>query len=96
LTEQISSYPHRSSRRIGEETASIRWVCVAETLGNQQLYRLAQEFIARVSEQFFSLCVDEDDPTVTINHDHGVGGRLYGQPELLFGPLPLGNVDDGA
>jgi hypothetical protein len=65
-------------------------------LRHQQLDRLPQEFIAGESKEFLGLSVNQDDPAFGVDHQHSVGGRFHGEPKFLFGPLSLGNVDDGA
>ena len=61
----------------------------------------SQKLVARITEDAFSLKVHHVDPTRSINHHHGVGGRLHrpleafmASPELFLLILLVGQITD--
>ena len=61
-------------------------VAGAEPLRHQGLDGFAQQFIALVAKQLLHLRVDQDDLTLTVDHDHRVGRSLQQGTKLLLGP----------
>src|ERR1700722_867333 len=74
-TDLLRQGVRRGSRAVGDEA-------FRETLWNDVLYRLADEFIAVVSELLLRLEVQQDDFTGGVYNHHGIGS-CFEQPAVL-------------
>jgi hypothetical protein len=63
---------------------------VPDCVGDQHLHRLPGQFVAPVPEQPLGLGVDQHDPPITVDADHGVRRRLQQAAESRLGPFGLG------
>ena len=70
-------------------------VKAAEPFGDEDLDGLPEEFVPVVAEHPLGLGVDQLDPAVRPDDDHGVGGRLQQRPEPLLDPAALGHLPEG-
>src|SRR5260370_960830 len=68
----------------------------AEALGDQHLDGMAQQLLTRIAEQSFGLAVDQLDASLPVHDDDRVRCRFQQAAELLFCPLSLPDVPDGA
>src|SRR5258708_5078584 len=68
----------------------------AEALGDEDLDGMAQQLLTRVAEESFGLAVDQFDASLPIHDDDRVRCRFQQPAELLFCPLSLCDVPDGA
>ncbi len=84
---------HWTSPCVTKVTVPIAHVMRPESLGNEHLDRMPNEFLAGVTENNLCLRVNQCDTTFRIDHDHRVGCR---QTELLFGLLALTDVECSA
>ncbi len=65
-------------------------MAATKPLRHKHLYRLSDQFVARVTKQHFHLPVDEHDPTSLVHHDVSVRRRFNGQSESFFAAFELG------
>ena len=61
-----------------------------------RLDRLAHQFVAIVAEELLRLRVDEDNGTVRIDHDDGIGRRFDDQAKTLLRAFALADIADDA
>ncbi len=96
-TEQLAVAAHPSRLgmfRIALSQASVR---VAQCLRQQQLDRLAEQFLARVTEQQLGLPIDHHDAALRVDQDEGIGRGFHDVAEALVVPLAglqIEQVDD--
>ncbi len=93
---EIAAGAHGARVRMGEEAVAVVRVTPTKALWNQDLDRLAQQLLAGVAEQLLDLRVDQHDPAVAVDHQHGVGCGFHHQAQALLRALALGDVDDGS
>src|SRR5947199_10654896 len=84
---------HRSSLWVAKVTVPIAHVLTPESLGNEHLDGLVDEFIALVAKKGLDLFVYKGDPSFFVNHDHRGSRRIDHQPEALFGKPALSDVE---
>src|SRR5438093_12077814 len=65
---------------------------ILETIGNQYLYLLTQQFLPRVAKELLRLCVYQNDRSGFVYHDHSIWSRLDGEPKLLLGLRAIGRI----
>ena len=68
--EKLVPATHAPGNRRGEEALTRGLVTRTQVRRHQHLDRLANEFVARVSVQFFGFAVGECDAAVLIDHEH--------------------------
>lgn len=81
---KLQPSPHRSQARIAEELSSMSRVLVAKAFRNEDLHRVAQQFLSSVPEQFLGLRIDQRDLACSVNDDHGVRRRFQQPAEFRF------------
>ena len=67
------------------ERLTVGAMLTVETVGDQHVNGLADEFIASVTELSFDLGVGQRDFAVAIDHEHAAGTRFHGQRKHLIG-----------
>ncbi len=96
-TEQLAVAAHPSRLgmfRIALPQPSVR---IAQRLRQQQLDRLAEQFLARVTEQQLGLPIDHHDAALRVDQDEGIGRGFHDVAEALVVPLAglqIEQVDD--
>jgi len=93
---QVEPGTHRAGVRIFAVAPAVPDVSVAEAIRDEQLDRLAQKLVARVSEQALGLGVHEHDLAAGVCDDHRVRRRLEQPPEAILGATAVGDVAHGA
>src|SRR4030095_13132016 len=73
---QLEALPHRAAERAGRITVPVPDVIGPELLGNETLHGLAEQFVARVSEQRERACVHRHDAALRVGDDDGLERRL--------------------
>ena len=98
LAESMELQPgtHRPYARIREEPGPVATVRRPVPLGHEDLYRIAQQVHALVTEEPLGLRVHQHDPPLAIDDHDGVRGRLQQSTELLLRALALADVADRA
>ena len=71
--------------RISNIFVPVANVTRVESLRNEDFNRLTQQLRARISEDPLGLRVDENDASVQIDDDHGIGSRLEQSAKRLLG-----------
>ena len=93
--EQCDPGSHGPDAGGGEVAGPVPGVLAAKPLGDQHLDGLPEKFGPVVPEDPLGLGVDELDPAIRPDDDHGVRGRLQQRPEPLLDPAALGHLPDG-
>ena len=81
---QFQAHSHGTHTRLGEEALSVADVSKPESLGHQGLDGLTQQVLFAITEQSFGLAIEQDNQSLGINHDDGVGQAL---DHFMQGPL---------
>jgi hypothetical protein len=88
--------PYSQDLRPGQIVVTVLDVPLAQLLRDEkrdeQLDRLAEEFVAGISEKLFSLLIDQRDAAVGIHDDHCVRRGQDKAAETFLGLDPLGHV----
>ena len=61
-----------------EKVRPVARMCIAKSVGRQDVHRLTDQICAVVAKQLFGLGVDQDDYPLLIHHHHRTGRRLHG------------------
>ena len=64
----------------------------AVLLGHEEFDRLLDQLLSRIAKDAFRLGVDQSDPAVLVDDQHGIGGRFQDAPGSLLEPLALRDV----
>jgi hypothetical protein len=96
-SEEGKADAHGSDVGIGHERSPVL-VGGPEPLRDQQLHRLADQFLSLVTKETNGLGVDQHDPALLVNDDHRIGSRLQEVLEEALGIRqgPFGPGQDGA
>ena len=82
--EQFSFCTHGTGSRVTEESLHLPGVLFAVTLWYQLFNGLSGDFVAGITEHFFSLAIDHDDLPRCIDNNHRVRGGFEQGTETLL------------
>ena len=83
---------HRTRFGRDEEVGAITRKRRSESFRHQNLNILADEFVTRISEQFFGMRIHQHDAAFMIDKDRAAGRSLRGQVKKFLCLLPFGDV----
>src|SRR5439155_12135626 len=84
---QLQPRSHRPRMRVVEKTRAMPGVFDPQTLGHEDLHRLADKLLTGVAKQLFRLGVHQNDLPLRAYDDNGVGRRFEKRAESAVGDL---------
>src|ERR1700730_5330192 len=95
-TIQFNAGPHRPDTWVSKETVPVSRMLLSEAFWYQNLNLLPQQFLPRVAEYVFHLCIDQNDFALLTYYHHGIWSCFQQSSKFRLGSLSLTNVTDGA